>query len=117
IGNGSNDVLELVGRVFLNPSNEAIVSQHSFVVYPLVTKAVGARLTVIPALNFAQDLDATVAAVGPDTRMIFIANPNNPTGTWVTESALVTLLDSVSQDVLVVLDEAYFEYVDERDYP
>ena len=108
IGNGSNDVLELVGRVYLNPSNEAVVSQHSFVVYPLVTKAVGAKLTVIPARNFAQDLDATLAAVGPDTRMVFIANPNNPTGTWVNQSALVALLDGVSEDVLVVLDEAYF---------
>ena len=117
IGNGSNDVLELVGRVYLNPLNEAIVSQHSFVVYPLVTKAVGAKLTVIPALNFAQDLDATLVAVGPDTRIVFIANPNNPTGTWVTQSALVALLDGVSEDVLVVLDEAYFEYVDEADYP
>ena len=110
-------MLELVGRVYLNPLNEAIVSQHSFVVYPLVTKAVGAKLTVIPALNFAQDLDATLVAVGPDTRIVFIANPNNPTGTWVTQSALVALLEGVSEDVLVVLDEAYFEYVDEADYP
>ncbi len=117
IGNGSNDVLELVGRVFLHPGNESIVSEHSFVVYPLVTKAIGATLTVVPARDYAQDLEATLAAVGEQTRLIFIANPNNPTGTWVRKGQLVNFMDSLSGDVLVVLDEAYFEYVDEPDYP
>ena len=117
IGNGSNDVLELMARVYLNPDKESIVSQHSFVVYPLVTRAIGATLTVIPAMNYAQDLDATLAAINSKTRMVFIANPNNPTGTWVREKALVNFLDQVPEDVLVVLDEAYFEYVDEPDYP
>lgn len=117
IGNGSNDVLELLARVYLNTGNESIVSQHSFVVYPLVTRAIGATLTVIPARNFAQDLDATLAAVSDKTRMVFIANPNNPTGSWVTRSDLVAFLDNVREDVLVMLDEAYFEYVDEPEYP
>jgi histidinol-phosphate aminotransferase len=117
IGNGSNDVLELMARVYLSTDNESIVSQHSFVVYPLVTRAIGAKLTVIPAMNYAQDLDATLAAISSKTRIVFIANPNNPTGTWVREKALVNFLDQVSEDVLVVLDEAYVEYVDEPDYP
>ena len=117
IGNGSNDVLELVARVFLGPGLEAVVSEHSFVVYPLVTKSLGANLTVVPARNFAQDMEATLAAITDATRVVFIANPNNPTGTWVTEQAMRTFLDGISSDVLVVLDEAYFEYVAEPDYP
>lgn len=117
IGNGSNDVLELLARVFLNASNESLVSQHSFVVYPLVTKAIGATLTVIPARNYGQDLEATLARISPRTRMIFIANPNNPTGTWINENALTGFLDQVRDDIIVVLDEAYFDYVGEPGYP
>ena len=117
VGNGSNDVLELLGRVFLNPHNEAVVSQHSFVVYPLVTKAVGARLKVIPAKNYKQDLKATLESIQNETRMVFIANPNNPTGTWVTECELIEFLENIPKTLLVVLDEAYFEYVDKPDYP
>lgn len=117
IGNGSNDVLELLARVFLSKENESIISQHSFVVYPLVTRAIGAKLTVVPAKNYAQDLPATLAAISDKTRMIFIANPNNPTGTWIKQKELVSFLDRVPQDVLVVLDEAYAEYVEEDEYP
>ncbi len=117
IGNGSNDVLELLARVFLNSSNESLVSQHSFVVYPLVTKAIGAGLKVIPARHFGQDLEATLTTISPRTRMIFIANPNNPTGTWVSHADLTAFLDQVREDIIVVLDEAYFEYVEEADYP
>lgn len=117
IGNGSNDVLELLARVYLSPDNESIVSQHSFVVYPLVTLTIGATLTVIPALNFEQNLEATLDAISEKTRMVFIANPNNPTGTWVKRGDLIQFLDNVPEDVLVVLDEAYFEYVQEAEYP
>jgi histidinol-phosphate aminotransferase len=117
IGNGSNDVLELLARVYLSPENESIVSQHSFVVYPLVTRAIGATLTVVPARDYAQDLDATLAAISARTRIVFIANPNNPTGTWVREAELIAFMDQVPPDVLVVLDEAYCEYVEEQDYP
>ncbi|MFT7246599.1 MAG: histidinol-phosphate aminotransferase [Candidatus Azotimanducaceae bacterium] len=117
MGNGSNDVLELLARVYLRPGLEAICSQHSFVVYPLATKVTGASLKVIPAKNFNQDLDATLSAVGPNTRMIFIANPNNPTGTWIDESTLTRFLDQLRDDIIVVLDEAYFEYVDAPTYP
>lgn len=117
IGNGSNDVLELLARVFLNGSNESVVSQHSFVVYPLVTRAIGADLKVVPARNYGQDLEATLNTISAKTRMVFIANPNNPTGTWINEQTLVDFMDQVREDVIVVLDEAYFEYVEEADYP
>ena len=117
VGNGSNDVLELVARVFLGPGLESIVSEHSFVVYPLVTKSLGAELKVIPAIEFGQDLKATLAAISEQTRIVFIANPNNPTGTWVSKQSLLSFLNAVPEDVLVVLDEAYAEYVDEPDYP
>ena len=117
LGNGSNDVLELVARVFLGPGLESIVSEHSFVVYPLVTKSLGAELIVIPAIDFGQDLNATRASIGDRTRVIFIANPNNPTGTWVDKQSLLSFLDAVPEEVLVVLDEAYAEYVAEPGYP
>jgi histidinol-phosphate aminotransferase len=117
VGNGSNDVLELVARVFLGPGLESIVSEHSFVVYPLVTKSLGAELTVIPAIDFGQDLRATLAAISEGTRVVFIANPNNPTGTWVDKQSLLSFLDAVPEKVLVVLDEAYAEYVAEPNYP
>lgn len=117
VGNGSNDVLELLARVFLNETNESVVSQHSFVVYPLVTKAIGAGLRVVPARNYGQDLEATLNTISAKTRMVFIANPNNPTGTWVDETSLVSFLDQVREDVIVVLDEAYFDYVQVPDYP
>ena len=117
VGNGSNDVLELLGRVFLGPETESIISEHAFVVYPLVARVLGATLVEIPAKDYSQDLEATLSAVTERTRMIFIANPNNPTGTWVSKSALTGFLDQVLDDIIVVLDEAYFEYVAEPEYP
>ncbi|MDA0978770.1 MAG: histidinol-phosphate transaminase [Proteobacteria bacterium] len=117
IGNGSNDVLELLARVFLSPGAASVVSEHSFVVYPLVTRALGADLVTVPAKNYGQDLEATLAAITPKTRLVFIANPNNPTGTWVGRAELVAFLEQVPASVIVVLDEAYFEYVEEPDYP
>lgn len=117
IGNGSNDVLELLARVFLRPGLNAVCSQHSFVVYPLATKVTGAELVEVPAKNYAQDLEATLAAVNENTRIVFIANPNNPTGTWVRRQELESFLQELRSDVIVVLDEAYFDYVEEPDYP
>lgn len=117
VGNGSNDVLELLGRVFLGPECETIISEHAFVVYTLVTKALGAKLTEVPAEDYGQDLEATLAAISARTRMIFIANPNNPTGTWIDRQTLTGFLDQVRDDIIVVLDEAYFEYVADADYP
>ena len=117
LGNGSNDVLELAARVVLEPGAEAIVSEHAFVVYRLATIAAGAKLVTVPAVKFGTDLDGFLASVTNATRMMFIANPNNPTGTWVTHDALVAFLDAVPAHIWVVLDEAYQEYVDEPGFP
>lgn len=111
LGNGSNDVLELAARVFLKPGTSAIYSQHAFAVYPLVTQAVGAKGISVPAKNFGHDLNAMLNAVTPETRVIYIANPNNPTGTFVISTNLLSFLKQISPDILVVLDEAYNEYL------
>ncbi|MEH6550997.1 MAG: histidinol-phosphate transaminase [Pseudomonadales bacterium] len=117
LGNGSNDVLDLVAQVFLGQGSSAVISEHSFVVYSLAIQAANAEAIVVPASNWGHDLEAMAASVRDDTRVMFIANPNNPTGTWVDEAALRKLLDKVPEHVVVVLDEAYFEYVDESEYP
>ncbi len=111
LGNGSNDVLELVARAFLRPGAAAVFSQHAFLVYPLVVKATGARAIVTPALHYGHDLVAMARAVDADTRIVFVANPNNPTGTFETLAAIEAFLRSVPRQVLVVLDEAYTEYL------
>jgi histidinol-phosphate aminotransferase len=112
-GNGSNDILELAARAFLEPESEAIYSQHAFAVYPLVTQAVGAKGIVVPAKNFGHDLDAMLAAITSRTRMLFIANPNNPTGTLLGKAELLAFMRKVPKQVLLVLDEAYDEYLPE----
>lgn len=117
LGNGSNDVLELVARSLLTPRHEVIFAQHSFAVYPLVTQAVGARAVVVPARDRGHDAAAMRAAVTKKTRLMFIANPNNPTGTWLRKKELQQMLDSLPGHVIVVVDEAYFEYVEEPQYP
>nr|VFJ51028.1 MAG: histidinol-phosphate aminotransferase [Candidatus Kentron sp. DK] len=115
LGNGSNDVLELVARVFAAPEQEIIFSEHAFAVYPLVTQAIGARGVVAPAHQWGHDLSAMLGAITERTRLIFIANPNNPTGTWVDSDALDAFLKAVPERVLVVVDEAYREYREETD--
>ena len=115
LGNGSNDVLEMVARAFLSPQAEAVFSEHAFAVYPLATIATGARPVAVPARDFGHDLDGMAAAITPRTRVVFIANPNNPTGTFVAGAELAAFLAEVPRDVLVVLDEAYTEYLAEAD--
>ena len=110
-GNGSNDILELAARAFLQAGDEAIYSQHAFAVYALVTQAVGATGVVVSANNYAHDLDGFLQAITPKTRLIFIANPNNPTGTLLNKHALRAFIHAVPSHVLVVLDEAYDEYL------
>ncbi len=112
LGNGSNDVLEMVAHAFLAPGASAVYSQHAFAVYPLATQATGATGIEVPARDFGHDLDAMSRAVRADTRVVFIANPNNPTGTWLAAEALHAFLRKVPADVLLVLDEAYYEYLD-----
>ena len=111
LGNGSNDVLELAARSFLTPGLEAIYSQYAFAVYPLATQAVGATGVEVPAHDFAHDLGAMRRAVSPRTRLMFIANPNNPTGTLIPSADLHAFLRALPPDVIVVLDEAYNEYL------
>jgi histidinol-phosphate aminotransferase len=117
LGNGSNDVLELAARVFLGPGRSGVVSEFAFVVYPLAVTAVGATLIEVPTEAWGHDLEAMLGAVRDDTHMVFIANPNNPTGTWVNRVTLSRFLDALPARVVVVLDEAYFEYVERDDYP
>ncbi len=111
LGNGSNDVLELAARAFLRPGSEVVFSRHSFAVYPLVTLAIGAKGVAAPAKNFGHDPEAMLAAITPQTRMIYIGNPNNPTGTLLGKQELLAFLRAVPASVLVVLDEAYDEYL------
>lgn len=118
LGNGSNDILELVARTFVATNDEVIYSKHAFAVYALATQAVGAVGIEVPAINYGHDLTAMAQAVTDKTRVIFIANPNNPTGTWFEESAFASFMQQValnsSRPVLVVLDEAYVEYFPEN---
>ncbi len=111
LGNGSNDVLDLIARVFLAPGRSAIFAQHAFAVYPLATLSAGADLIAVPAKDYGHDLDAMLAALQPNTRLIWIANPNNPTGTFLPYPQLKTFLHAVPPEVVVVLDEAYNEYL------
>ncbi len=117
LGNGSNEILELLARAFLSTESEVIFSQHAFAVYPIVTQSVGAVAKVIPAVEYGHDLAAMLAAITDNTRLIFIANPNNPTGTYLSEQALAAFLEALPEQVICVLDEAYFEYVAAADYP
>lgn len=117
LGNGSNDVLELVARAWLAPGRNAVFSEHAFAVYPIATLAAGAECRQVPAKNYAHDLEAMAKAIDSNTRVVFIANPNNPTGTWFNQAALNAFLAKVPENVLVVLDEAYIEYAADSDLP
>lgn len=111
LGNGSNDVLELASLAFMQPGDDAVFSRHAFIVYPLATQARGARGIDVPARDLGHDLAAMRAAITAKTRVVFIANPNNPTGTWLLPEDLKAFVASVPRDVIVVLDEAYDEYL------
>lgn len=122
LGNGSNDVLELIVRAFATANDEIIFSQYAFAVYPLAAQAINAKAVEVPAKNWGHDLDAMLDAVSSATKVIFIANPNNPTGTWLDGQSLQGFLENVPHNVIVVVDEAYFEYASDRrmqirDYP
>lgn len=117
LGNGSNDILEMVAHAWLAPGLNAVFSAHAFAVYPIATQAVGAQGKVVPAKAWGHDLDAMLAAIDDNTRVVFIANPNNPTGTWFGPEALHRFLKRVPKTVLVVLDEAYIEYADGDELP
>jgi histidinol-phosphate aminotransferase len=111
LGNGSNDVLELVAAAFLGPGRAAVMSQHAFAVYPLATQARGARSIVVPAKRYGHDLETMARAIDDETYVVWLANPNNPTGTLARPEELESFLRRVPERVLVVLDEAYNEYI------
>ena len=116
-GNGSNEIIELAVRTFMRPGDEAVMAEQAFVVYELIVQAVGGKRKTVPLKNFTHDLAAIADAVTPQTRLVFLANPNNPTGTIYRRREWEAFLERISPDVLVIVDEAYFEYVGEADYP
>lgn len=116
LGNGSNDILDLIARGFLGPENNAVFSQHAFIIYQLVVMVQSACSVVVPAKNWGHDLHAMAAAIDERTRLVFIANPNNPTGTWVQQDELALFLEKIPAEVLVIVDEAYMEYAEDSGF-
>lgn len=117
LGNGSNDVLDLIARTFLYPGVASVFSEHAFAVYPIASQAVGAEIRVVAARDYGHDLSALREAIDERARVVWIANPNNPTGTWLAADPLLRFLDSLPETCIAVVDEAYIEYVDASDYP
>ena len=116
-GNGSNDVIDIISRTFMKPGDEAVMGEYGFIVFPIVTQAVGARAVVSPMPDLIHNLEDFYSRITSKTRAVFIANPNNPTGTIVRRQELEWFLEMGPDDIVVVIDEAYFEYVDEPEYP
>ncbi|MBM3286760.1 MAG: histidinol-phosphate transaminase [Candidatus Eisenbacteria bacterium] len=118
LGNGSTDIIEMIARAHLADGDEAVFSQQSFVMYPIAVASVNGRGVAVPATaDRRHDLDAMAAAIGPKTKLVYIANPSNPTGTYVTRTEMDRFLDRIPENVLVAVDEAYHEYVEPGDYP
>jgi histidinol-phosphate aminotransferase len=113
LGNGSNEIIEFIGHAFFRPGDEVVVARHSFAVYHLMAQLFGASTVEVSDPDFTADLDAMLAAITPKTRTLFIANPNNPTGTMVGQAAIDRFMEKVPEHVLVVFDEAYHEFLDE----
>ncbi len=116
-GNGSNEIIELAIRTFMRPGDEAVMARQAFVVYKLIVQAMGGISQEVPLRNFTHDLEAIGAAISARTRIVFLANPNNPTGTIFRKAAWENFLKQIRSDVLIIVDEAYFEYVEAADYP
>jgi histidinol-phosphate aminotransferase len=117
LGNGSDEILGLLVRTFLTPGDEAVMADHTFVIYKMEVTAAHGKPVVVPLVNWTHDLEAMAQAIGPRTRLLFLCNPNNPTGTMVSAEAVDRLMAKVPQDVIVVFDEAYFEYVRNPEFP
>jgi histidinol-phosphate aminotransferase len=113
LGNGSNEVIEFLGHAFLNPGDDVITFEYAFIIYKLLAAAFAARTIELPSPNFQQDLGATLDAITPKTRLIFIPNPNNPTGTLISQRAIDNFMSRVPKNIVVVFDEAYFEFLDD----
>ena len=110
LGNGSNDIIELVARCFLTPNDNAVYSKHAFAVYPLVTQSLGAQGVEVEAKDWGHDLQAMLDAINDKTKVVFIANPNNPTGTFLERNEIIRFLEKIPSEVIVLLDQAYFDY-------
>ncbi len=117
LGNGSNEVLDLIVRAFVQPGQVGLISRHAFIVYYLSLVYVQAQIKVVDAVDYGHDLQAMADQVDDQTRVVFVANPNNPTGTWSKADEVRAFLDRIPQFVIVVVDEAYAEYVEEPEYP
>ncbi len=117
LGNGSNEVIEIAARAFMKPGDEAVLGEYAFIVFPIVTQAVGAKAIISPMPELTHNLRDMFKRITSKTRAVFIANPNNPTGTMVKESELEWFLERVPEDIMVLIDEAYFDYVQDPDYP
>jgi histidinol-phosphate aminotransferase len=113
LGNGSNDIIEFLGHALMGPGVEVVVSQYCFAIYPIVARLLGARVVTVPAKNYGHDLAAMAQAIGVNTKVIFVANPNNPTGTLAAAAAVRRLLQAVPPNVVLVMDEAYIEFLAE----
>src|SRR5881275_2947338 len=113
LGNGSNEIIEFVGHALMAPHTDVVVSQYCFAVYPIMTRLFGANLITVPARNYGHDLPALLKAITPQTRVIFVANPNNPTGTLAEREDVVSLINEVPPQILLVMDEAYIEFLDD----
>ncbi len=116
LGNGSNELLDIAARTYLQAGDEAVMASPSFVVYGMAVQSVGGKSLLVPLKDYRHDLAAMAAAITPKTKMVFIANPNNPTGTINTNDELDSLMEKVTDDMLVIVDEAYYEYVSSPDY-
>ena len=112
LGAGSNEIIEFLGHAFLDRGDEIVTSEHAFIVYKLVAAVFGARTIEVPSPDLRHDLDEIIAAITPKTRLIFIANPNNPTGTVAGQEEIDRFMERVPPEIVVVFDEAYFEYLD-----
>jgi len=113
LGNGSNEIIEFVSHALLTPGAEIVVSQYCFAIYPIVAKMLGANVITVLAQDYGHDLPAMLRAITPQTRIVFVANPNNPTGTLASREEVIKLVNDVPDDVLLVLDEAYIEFLDD----
>ena len=113
LGSGSNEIIEFLGHAFLNRGDDVIASEHAFIAYKLVAAVFGARTIEVPSPDLRHDLDAMIAAITPKTRLIFIANPNNPTGTLAGQDEIDRFVERVPENAVIVFDEAYFEYLDD----
>jgi histidinol-phosphate aminotransferase len=113
LGNGSNEIIEFVGHAYFAPGVDVVVSQFCFAIYPLVAKMMGANLITVPAQNHGHDLPAMLQAITPQTRVVFVANPNNPTGTLASREEVIQFVNDVPDDVLLVMDEAYIEFLND----